>query len=219
MYRIIFENQHFIILDKLSQIPCIREGHSAGLSDELVLEYPYLANIDDFGFTHRLDNETLGILLVAKNKDYYELIRNLFKTEKVLKTYLARVEGIVPQKDGEIVFPIAHNKNNKKKMLAIKPTYRIFRGKAKDAKTSWTILEQTKTTSDLLLSTYTGRRHQIRVHLQGIGFPICGDFLYSKNYTSYPALMLIAKSLSFTCLVSKTNYNFSSNLELDFFYK
>lgn len=219
MFKLLFENESFLIIDKLTQIPCIREGASAGLSDELILDYPYLSNIKDFGFTHRVDNETLGILLVAKNTAYYEDIRALFKEHKVLKTYLARVEGEVPLAEGEIMFPIAHDKNNKKKMLAVKPSYRIYRGKVMDAKTAWTIIDKTNTTTDLLLSTNTGRRHQLRVHLKAIDHPICGDQLYSKNYLNYPALMLIAKSISFICPSSKKNYSFNSELDLSYYCK
>jgi len=214
MYKTIYENENFLIIDKLSQVPCIRLGSSAGLSDDLILEYPYLNKIKDYGFTHRIDNETLGLLLIAKNTTYYEAIRALFKDHKILKTYLARVQGLVPQAEGEILFPIAHDSNNKKKMIAVKPSYRIFRGKESSAKTSWSIIEQTNTTTDLLLSTYTGRRHQLRVHLKAIEHPICGDQLYSKNYLNYPALMLIAKSISFKCPLNKTDFTFKSTLEL-----
>ena len=215
MYRVLEENPNYLFIEKLSQIPCITQGDSRGLSDELILEFPELSKISDFGFTHRLDNQTLGILLIARNEKYYDLIRELFKTKLIDKTYLAKVEGVFPTETGEINFPIAHSKSSKKKMIAVKPGYRVFRGQIQNASTKWEVIKTSINSTDLKLFTNTGRRHQIRVHLSGLGYPICGDNLYSKSFTNYPNLMLIAESLSFTCPIENKQLRFSSTITLD----
>lgn len=219
MYKIIDDKVNFLIVEKQSNVPCLRQGDSAGLSDELVLEFPELHKVKDFGFTHRLDNETLGLIIVAKSQDYYEAIRALFKEKLILKKYHARVEGLIPQAEGDIYFPIAHSKNNEKKMIAIKPGYRIYRGQPQEAKTTWKLLKNDALHSDLELTSSSGRRHQIRVHLAGIGFPICGDSLYSKNFKNYPSLMLIAKEISFKCPVENIDYTFTSLINLNNIFK
>lgn len=207
MYKIIFENDNFLIIDKLSQIPCIRLKDKAGLSDELILEFPSLSNLPDYGFTHRIDNDTLGLVIVAKNINYYNKIRDLFKQNKILKVYHARVSGKLYAKKGIINYPIAHSKKTDKKMVAIKEGYRLYRGKAREAETRWTLISG----KDLEVIIKTGVRHQIRVHLASLSHPILGDFLY--NGDPAPCLMLISKKISFS--LDGENFEAVSSLNLD----
>ncbi|MFH1222812.1 MAG: RluA family pseudouridine synthase [Pseudomonadota bacterium] len=215
MYKVILDDEYFIGVDKLSPVPCIRQGDSAGLSDELVLEYPALSSIKDFGFTHRLDNETLGVLLIAKTQKYYDGIRELFENKLVEKTYLARVNGVVKDTSGVVDTPIAHSDKTAKKMLAVKPGYRSFRGAPREALTEWRVVKTNADTTDLALTTSTGVRHQIRIHMASIGFPICGDRLYNKNNSTCPSLMLMAKSISFKCPVREKQFELVSSLSLE----
>ena len=219
MYKIIYEDEHLIAIDKLSNIPCIRLADSAGMSDELILEYPFLSKLPDFGFTHRIDNETLGVVVVAKDLSTYEAIRSYFDSKEIHKTYHARVTGVVQDDKGVIELPIAHSLKSTKKMIAIKDGYRIYRGQPRVAKTEWTVMNRCLDTSDLALSTSTGVRHQIRVHLLSIEHPICGDRLYSKNFLDYPSLMLISKSVEFFHPVKQKNILVESNLDLGTMFK
>ncbi|MCX6112405.1 MAG: RluA family pseudouridine synthase [Proteobacteria bacterium] len=215
MFRVVYEDENCLGIDKLLPIPSIRQGTSSGLSDDIILEYPMLSKILDFGFTHRLDNETLGVMLIAKNANYYEKIRELFRNKKVDKTYHARVRGVVSGDEGVIDDPIAHSKKSIKKMTVIKPGYRIYRGEPRPAITSWKVLNRRAELTDLELKAKTGVRHQIRVHLQSIGHPICGDPLYSDYSEDYPSLMLISKVIVFKCPVTEKEIKLMSTLNLD----
>ena len=215
MYRVLHEEDNFISLDKISPIPCLRQGESPGLCDELVFEFPYLSSLPDFGFTHRLDNETLGIILLAKNLDYYNAIRKLFQEKQIKKTYLARVRGVLKEESGLIDVPIAHSKKSIKKMLAVKEGYRIYRGEPRQAITTWKVIKSHRDSTDLELETSSGVRHQIRVHLDSIGYPICGDHLYGGHGLECPSLMLISKNIQYSCPILGKEISLQSQLSLD----
>jgi len=215
VYRVVYENKDALIIDKLVPVPTLRQGPNGGMSDEVLLEFPYLASIKDCGFTHRLDNETLGLILIAKNDKYYEKIRTLFSEKKINKLYLARVRGTLPTEKGVIDTPVAHSAKSTKKMIAVKEGYRIFRGHPRNAVTEWKVINRRADSTDLELSAKTGVRHQIRVHLASIEYPICGDRLYGKNTDDYPSLMLISKSLNFICPETGEMLEATSTLTLD----
>jgi 23S rRNA-/tRNA-specific pseudouridylate synthase len=215
MFRVVYEDDNCMGVDKFLPVPCIRQAGSSGLSDDVILEYPALSRIPDFGFTHRLDNDTLGVILVAKSTDYYEKIRELFKNKQVGKVYHARVRGVIKDDEGLVDLPIAHSKKSTKKMTAVKPGYRIYRSEPRPALTEWKVLDRRSELTDVELRTSTGVRHQIRVHMHSIGHPICGDVLYSEYSDDYPSLMLISKSVSFKCPVTGKDIKLISTLNLD----
>lgn len=215
MYRVIHEDEYLIGIDKLSPMPCIRQGDSAALSDEVIMEYPFLSSIRDNGFTHRLDNDTLGVLLIARTASYYEKMRELFNNKGVNKIYHARVNGVMVEDHGVIDLPIAHSSKSAKKMVVVRPGYRIYRGKPRDAVTEWTVMKKKADSTDLELRTRTGVRHQIRVHLHSIGVPICGDVLYSDHSSGHPSMMLISKRVFFKCPVRGSDIEVISKLDLD----
>lgn len=215
MYRVVYEDKNILIIDKLVPVPTLRQGQNGGLSDEVLLEFPFLNGLKDFGFTHRLDNETLGLILIAKNEPYYSKIRGLFSEKQMNKKYLARVRGNVATEKGIIDTPIAHSAKSAKKMIVVKEGYRIFRGNPRDAVTEWKVVGRKIDSTDLEISARTGVRHQIRVHLASIEHPICGDMLYGKLADDYPSLMLISKSLSFVCPDTGDKIEAVSTLSLD----
>lgn len=215
MYRLVYENKDILIIDKLVPVPTLRQGLNGGLSDEVLLEFPYLRGIKDCGFTHRLDNETLGLILIAKTEPYYSKLRALFSERGVSKKYLARVRGNVSGDNGVIDLQIAHSAKSEKKMMVVKEGYRIFRGHPREALTEWKVINRRVDSTDLEISAKTGVRHQIRVHLASLGHPICGDRLYGKDMDDYPSLMLISKSLSFACPDTGEKIEAVSTLSLD----
>lgn len=218
-YRTIFENEDYLGIEKIYPIPCIRLNDKAGLSDELILEYPYLSKIKDYGFCHRLDNETLGVILVAKRQDVYDKTRIMFSKNLINKTYHARVNGVMENNEGLIDDPIGHDRKSKKKMLVLKEGYRIFRGRKQEAKTYFKVLKRNKASTDLEVSIETGVRHQIRVHLKSIGHSVLEDGLYGDLLGNYPSMMLISKKISFVSPVNSEKIELLSTISLDNMFK
>ena len=143
------------------------------------------------GIVHRLDKDTSGILLVAKNDAAHLSLSAQLKARTMEKHYLAVVEGTMKETSGTIDRPIARSAKDRKKM-AIDPAGR-------PSLTEWTLLENLRDAALLDVHILTGRTHQIRVHMQSIGHPVAGDPIYGlKHGVSTPRLMLHAHTLAFT---------------------
>lgn len=143
------------------------------------------------GIVHRLDKNTSGAIIVAKNdKAHIELSKQL-KNHEIKKTYIALVRGIVKENNATINMPIARSKTDRKKMAVDK--------NGKEAITHFKVLERFDDCTLLEVNIETGRTHQIRVHLSHIGYPIIGDDVYSngKNRWNVKGQCLHAKSLDF----------------------
>ena len=145
------------------------------------------------GIVHRLDKDTSGVLVVAKNDKTHINLSEQIKNHEVEKTYIALVRGIVKENEATINMPIGRNKNDRKKMAVEK--------EGKPAITHFKVLERYQKDNCTLLEVKieTGRTHQIRVHLSYIGYPVIGDITYSngKNKWGVIGQCLHAKSLKF----------------------
>lgn len=145
------------------------------------------------GIVHRLDKDTSGIIVVAKNDKAHINLSNQIKNHEVEKTYIALVRGIVKENEATIKMPIARNKTDRKKMSVEKD--------GREAITHFKVLARFYDDNCSLLEVRieTGRTHQIRVHLSQIGYPIIGDNTYSngKNKWNINGQCLHAKSLKF----------------------
>lgn len=144
------------------------------------------------GIVHRLDKNTSGCIIVAKNDKAHINLSNGLKNHEIKKTYIALVRGIIKENEATINMPIARDKNDRKKMAVDKY--------GKDAITHFKVLDRFENKYTLLeINIETGRTHQIRVHLSYIGFPIIGDEVYSngKNRWNIVGQCLHAKSLDF----------------------
>lgn len=127
---------------------------------------------------HRLDKETSGVLILAKTKEAQEKMIELFKTRKVRKTYLAVVDGAVEKEEGKI-----ENFLGKKHSYQGQTIYgSVDEKKGQRAITYWKRLAKSKNASVVMCEPYTGRTHQLRVHLSGMGHPILGDVQYGKRF-------------------------------------
>ena len=144
------------------------------------------------GIVHRLDKDTSGIIIVAKNDKAHINLSEQIKDHKVKKTYIALVRGIVKENEATINMPIGRNEKDRKKMAVTK--------KGKEAITHFKVLQRYDKYTLLQVNIETGRTHQIRVHLSQIGYPIVGDEVYSngKNEWNIKGQCLHAKSLEFT---------------------
>ncbi len=168
------------------------------LVDWLLENYPEVREVGDSpevrpGIVHRLDKDTSGIIVVARNQKYFEYLKGLFQEHKIKKTYLALVWGTLRDRRGVI-----------KKSIALKSgtTRRtVFGGKMeKEAITEYEVIKTFPEKNFSLLRIYpkTGRTHQIRVHLKSIGHPVVNDQIYgNKTLIGGGRLMLHALSLEF----------------------
>lgn len=222
--NIIFENQDFILVNKPAGITVHPDNNYK--NDSLVHRLMHytkgnLSNIGDEnrrGVIHRLDINTSGILIFAKNNNAHLDFLEIFKTRKITKIYQTLVHGTLP-KNGIIQSPIIRDHKNRKKMIV---------SNNKNAKYAITHFKNIKNFNDNRLSLVevkleTGRTHQIRVHFSSIGFPLVGDNLYGnikldeqlENKIKYkiPRIFLHSQKLQFNYKNKK--YNFNCNLSED----
>ena len=163
------------------------------------------------GIVHRIDKDTSGLLIVAKNDKAHINISEQIKNHKVKKTYIALVRGVVKENEATIDMPIARSTKDRTKMAVSKT--------GKNAITHIKVLERFKDYTLLEVNIETGRTHQIRVHLSQIGYPIVGDYVYSngKNPFNVEGQMLHSMRLQF--VHPTTNEPMDLKAELPQYYK
>ena len=149
------------------------------------------------GIVHRLDKDTSGVIVVAKNDKAHMNLSEQIKDRKVKKTYLALVRGIVTDNEATIDMPIARSKKDRKKMAVDKD--------GKKAITHFKVIQRFEEYTYLEVKIETGRTHQIRVHLSHIGYPIVGDTVYSNGKNPFGVIgqMLHAYQLEFVHPITK----------------
>ncbi len=161
------------------------------------------------GIVHRLDKETSGLMLVAKNDEAQEALSRMLKDREIEKHYRALAEGKFKEPEGEIDAPIDRSKKDRKKM-AVDP-------EGRPALTRWKVLAEGRGCTLLDVHILTGRTHQIRVHLKSVGHPVCGDEIYGNGRgVKVPCLMLHAYSLDFLHPRTKEKMSFRAELPEDF---
>ena len=144
------------------------------------------------GIVHRLDKDTSGIIILAKNDKAHITLSEQIKNHEIKKTYIALVHGVIKENNATIDMPIARSKKDRKKMAVDRD--------GKNAITHFKVLKRTEKYTLLEVQIETGRTHQIRVHLSYIGHSLVGDEVYSngKNEWNVKGQCLHAKSLEFT---------------------
>jgi 23S rRNA pseudouridine955/2504/2580 synthase len=182
---IIFQDQNIIAINKGVGL-AVQGGSGIKTSIDDALPYLKDQNHSNPKLVHRLDKDTSGLLLIARNRESADLLSAAFKEKTIKKTYLALVKGIPNKESGTINMPII-----KKYKGLNEKVYRDDEN-GKEAVTHYKIIKEykDKNLSLLELTPITGRTHQIRVHLKEIGYPIIGDFKYGSKNTDFESLSL-----------------------------
>ena len=194
--EILYEDEDVAVVVK----PCGMVVHPAAGNESGTLVNALLFAMDDLsgiggvkrpGIVHRLDKDTSGLLMVAKNDMAHVSLSDQLRERTMEKHYLAVVDGVMKEQSGLVDKPIARSKKDRKKMAVDE--------EGREAITEWTVLRRGRGVTLLDVHILTGRTHQIRVHMRHIGHPVCGDPIYgSQKGAKVPRLMLHAYSLTFT---------------------
>lgn len=197
---IVYEDDDMLVINKAAgMVVHPAAGHSEDtLVNALLARYPHLQQVKDDlrpGIVHRLDKDTSGLLIVAKNARTQAALIEMMRQHAIVKRYLALVEGVITLDHGSIDAPIGRDPHNRQQMA-------ITATGSREARTHFRVLERFARHTLLLVELETGRTHQIRVHLKAIGHPVVGDPVYGSGHVRrQPALQrqfLHAYQLKFT---------------------
>lgn len=211
---IFFEDDQVLVINKPSgMLVHPATGRNSGtLVNALLYHCKKLSDVNSAarpGIVHRLDKETSGLILVAKDNKTHVKLANQFERRLINKRYVALVEGRVEFDEGLIEVPLGrHPKYHAKKAVQ-------FDDSAKPAKTFYRVIERFKKGTKVALFPHTGRTHQLRVHMSYIGHPILGDDKYGKKFL-FPRLALHAQSIGFFHPKTSAYLEFWSTLPPEF---
>ena len=189
--KIIYENENMLAINKPAGLVVHSDGRTeeSTLSDWVLKHYPQTKDVGEpiklsdgseipkHGIVHRLDRETSGVLLIAKNRETFLFLKRQFQERKIKKVYRAIAYGNIRDERGTIDKPIGRSKGDFRK----RTTGAGIRGIVREAVTEFKVLFRGCGFSYLELYPKTGRTHQIRVHLKSIGHPVVCDKLYAPK--------------------------------------
>ncbi len=192
--EVLYEDKYLLVINKpQGMVVHPSKGHDSGTLVHGLLQYcTDLSGIGGEirpGIVHRLDKDTSGLLLVAKNDETHKKLSKAIEKHEVERVYVALVTGKLDVKEGTINAPIARHPV-KRVCMAVVPNGR-------EAITHFKVLKTFAQTSFVRLKLETGRTHQIRVHLAYLGHPVVGDIIYNPKTTPDESLMLHAAYLRF----------------------
>ncbi|MFC2017546.1 RluA family pseudouridine synthase [Chloroflexota bacterium] len=212
--KIIYEDDDLLVVDKPAGLVIHpAPGHTSHtLVNAILSHFPHLADISDSlrpGIVHRLDKDTSGVMLVAKNNAAQLNLINQFKSRSVVKAYRVLVKGRLTPEDGIIEAFIGRDPRNRKRMVV------VGEGRGSEARTQYHVVEYVGNYTLLKVRPETGRTHQIRVHLLAIGYPVVGDPMYGVKSAYLSRQFLHASCLGFHLPSTGEYVEFTSALPPD----
>ena len=175
----------------------------------------YTNNLSDIsgderpGIVHRIDKDTSGLILVAKNNKSHQILAEDFKNKRIKREYIALINGVFPHNKATIDAPIGRDETDRKKMT-------VTDKNSKKAITHLTVLKRYKDYTLVSLILDTGRTHQIRVHMKYIGYPIYNDPVYSNKKATEFGQFLHSYKINFEEPITKEKLEFIAPLPKEF---
>ena len=210
---IVYEDEYLMVINKPSGLT-VHPGN--GNSDNTLvngLKY-YTNNLSNVGglirpgIVHRLDKDTSGLMLVAKNDLCHTLLADDFKNKRIHREYVALLDGVFPQNSATIDAPVGRSKDYFEKMAVV--------ANGKRAITHLSVIKKYKDYTLVRLILETGRTHQIRVHLSYIGYPVHNDPVYNKKSSDEFGQFLHSEYLKFTHPITREILEFRADLPKEF---
>ncbi|MCH2673167.1 MAG: RluA family pseudouridine synthase [Dehalococcoidia bacterium] len=188
----------------------INNNHYGTLNGSIIQDYPEIKNVGDIerpGTVHRLDKGTSGLIIFSRSKESYLILKNMIKNRDIKRQYTALVDGKPTRPNAIIEAPILRD--------PINPLKRKVSIDGKYAKTTYKTLKNLDNFTLIDVELFTGRTHQIRVHMAEIGNPVVGDSLYGKQNKELDRPFLHSSKLNFLHPISKKELYFETELPKD----
>ena len=211
--EIVYEDKYLLIVNKKAgMVVHPSKGHEQNtLVNALLYKVGDLSGLNGEirpGIVHRLDKDTSGLIIIAKDDKTHNLLTEMFKNKEIKKIYYAIVKGSMNKQSGTLISNIGRDEKDRKKMS-------VKKDGGKEAITNFDIVDKNEKYSLVRLNLKTGRTHQIRVHLSHFFFPIIGDSVYGRK-DEFPRQMLHAYELSFIHPITKKSINVIGEFHKDF---
>ena len=211
---IVYEDKYILVINKSANMVVhpAPGNYSGTLVNAILYHIKDLSSINGVirpGIVHRLDKDTSGLIVIAKNDDAHVKLVDMFKDKTIRKTYLAIVKGSISKEEGRIETIIGRNPNDRKKMAVVEKNGKI-------AISNYKVLDKGPKHTLVQVDIETGRTHQIRVHMKHIGYPIEGDMVYGKGNDYSKRQMLHAYKLVFPHPITGESLELIGKLPEDF---
>ena len=208
--NIVYEDDDIIVLNKESgMVVHPGNGNNDGtLVNALLYHTNALSDVNGEirpGIVHRIDKDTSGLMVVAKNNKAHEILADALSRHEIKRDYIALLKGEFLSDTATIDAPIGRDKLNRKKMT-------VTAENSKDAITDMRVLKRYKGYTLVRLSLHTGRTHQIRVHMEYIGYPVYNDPVYTNDKTTEFGQFLHSASIDFVHPITKEQMHFECEL-------
>lgn len=210
--NIVYEDDDLLVINKKSgMVVHPGNGNTSGTLVNALMHYTKnLSNKEAFrpGIVHRIDKDTSGLMLVAKNDKAHDILAEGFKNKTIKREYIALVCGVIGEDSGVIDAPIGRDAKDRKKMC-------VTSENSKKAVTHFKVLKRYEHYTLLRLILDTGRTHQIRVHMKYIGHPVYNDQVYGKAYNDF-GQFLHSASIDFEQPTTHEHLHFECNVPKEF---